>query len=148
MPETTATADNALALELKIDLSKPGRARLLRRLGKGMEASAADKRDFGDSIRDTGSLPPTQTTMGARATSQRSAQSLQTRTRASSPVAGTTRHGPFETTQLSRPGTAAFFDRVRGLAASPCSACRGNDLPVAGSCSPDQTPTGNYTIGL
>src|SRR5213594_675285 len=148
MPEATATADNALALELKIDLSKPGRARLLRGLGKGMGASATDKRDFGDSIRDTGSLPPTQTTMGARTTSQRSAQSLQARTRASSPVAGTTRHGSFETAQLNRPGAAAFSDRVRGLAPSPCSAGRGNGLPVAGSCPPDQARTGNYTIGL
>src|SRR5438552_979694 len=140
MPEATAFADNALALELKIDLSKQSRARLLRRLGKGTGNSATDKREFGDSMRDTGSLPPAQTTMGARATSQRNAQSLQTRTRASSPVAGTTRHGPFETTRLSRPGTAAFFDRVRGFTASPCSACPGNDLPVAGSCSPDNAP--------
>src|SRR5437588_11516310 len=148
MPEATAIADNALALEPKIDLSKPGRARFLRCLGKRMGASATDKRKFGDSIRDTGSLSPAQTTMGARTTSQRSAQSLQARTRASSPVVGTTRHRSFETAQLSRPGAATFSDRVRGLAPSPCSACRGNRLPVAGSCPPDQTPAGNYTIGL
>src|SRR5207302_10819037 len=96
MPEATAIADNALALEPKIDLSKPGRARFLRCLGKRMGASATDKRDFWNSIRDTGSLPPAQTTMSARATSQRSAQSLQTPTRASSPVVGTTCHRYFE----------------------------------------------------
>src|SRR5438132_485939 len=95
-----------------------------------------------------GDLSSAETKMGARATSQRSAQSLQARTRASSPVVGTTRHRSFETAQLSRPGAATFSDRVRGLAPSPCSACRGNGLPVAGSCPPDQTPTGNYTIGL
>jgi DNA-binding CsgD family transcriptional regulator len=44
-------ADNALALELKIDLSQSGRARLLRRLGKRMGASATDKRELGDSVR-------------------------------------------------------------------------------------------------
>src|SRR6266567_1653721 len=146
MPEATAVADDALALELKSDLSKPGRARFLRRLGKRTGGGATDKREFGDSIRDTGSLPPAQTPMGARAASQRAAQSFQTRARASSPVAGTARHRSSETAQLSRLGAAAFSDRVRSLAPSP-SAHRGS-LPVAGSCSPDQTPTGNYTIGL
>ena len=34
MPEATAFADHALALESKIDLSKPGRTQFLRRLGK------------------------------------------------------------------------------------------------------------------
>src|SRR5438128_12376415 len=99
MPEATAVTDNAVALELKIDLSKPGRARFLRRLGKRTGGGATNKREFGDSVRDLGSLPPAQTTMGACATSQRNAQSLQTRTGASSPVAGTTRHGPSETAQ-------------------------------------------------
>src|SRR5436309_14491315 len=103
MPEATAIADNALAMELEIDLSKPGGARFLRCLGKRMGAIATDKRMFWDSIRDTGSLPPAQTTMGARATSQRTVQSLQLRKHASYPVVGTTRHGPFETTPLCRP---------------------------------------------
>src|SRR6266704_448206 len=97
MPEATAIADNALALELKIDLSKQGSARLLRRLGKRTGGGATDKREFGDSIRDPGPLPPAQTTMGARATSEHAAQSLQTRTRASSPVAGSPRHSSPET---------------------------------------------------
>src|SRR5437667_12042220 len=99
MPEATTIADNALALEPKIDLSKPGCARFLRCLGKRMGASATDKRKFRDSIRDTGSLPPAQTTKGARSTSQRRAQSLQARTRESSPVFRTTSTGPFEPAQ-------------------------------------------------
>src|SRR5260370_37104387 len=103
MHEATAIADNALALELKIDLSKPGRARFLRRLGKRMGASATNKREFGDSARDLGSLPPTQTTMGERATSHCAAQKLQTRTGAPSAIAGTTCHRSFEAAQLSRP---------------------------------------------
>src|SRR6266403_3240186 len=148
MPKATAVADNALALELKIDLSKPGRARFLRCLGKRTGGGATDKRELGDSVRDLGSLSPTQTAMGARATSERAAQSLQTRTRASSPVAGTRRHGPFETTRLSRSGAAAFSDRVRGLAPSHRSACRGNSLPFAASDPADQTRTGNYAISL
>src|SRR6266404_400274 len=118
MPEATAIADNALALELEIDLSKQGRARFLRCLGKRMGTSATDKRQFGDSVRDPGSLSPAQTTLGAGATAECAAQSLQTRTCAPSPVAGTTRHGPFETTQLSRLGATTFSDRVRSLAPS------------------------------
>jgi len=122
MPEATAVADNALALELKIDLSKQGRARFLRRLGKGMGTSATDKREVGDPIRDTGSMSFAKTTMGARATPERAAQTLQTRTRAPSPVAGSTRHSSPETTQLDRLGAAAFSDRVRSLAPSRGSA--------------------------
>src|SRR5947207_15384805 len=116
MPEATAVTDNAVALELKIDLSKPGRARLLHRLGKRMGTSATDKRELGDPIRDTGSMSFAQTTMGARATPERAAQSLQTRTRTPSQVAGSTRHSSPETTQLDRPGATAFSDRVRSLA--------------------------------
>src|SRR5260370_26077158 len=133
MPEATAVADNALALELKIDLSKQGRARFLRRLGKGMGTSATDKREVGDPIRDPRPLPFTQTTMGARATPERAAQSLQTRTRAPSPVAGSTCHSSPETTQRSRPGAAAFLDRVRSLAPSHCSAYRNSGIPFAAS---------------
>src|SRR5260370_1034324 len=53
MPEATAIADNALALEFEIDLSKPGRSRLLRRLGKRTGGGATDKREFGNSVRDS-----------------------------------------------------------------------------------------------
>src|SRR5205814_1849014 len=133
MPEATAVADHALALELKIDLSKQGRARFLRRLGKGMGTSATDKREFGDPIRDTGSMSFAQTTMGARATPERAAQSLQTRTGAPSPVARSTRHRSPETTQLGRPGAAAFSDRMRSLAPSRGSGYRGSGLPFAAS---------------
>src|SRR2546430_10670110 len=102
MSEATAVADDALALEFEIDLSKPGCARLLRRLGKRTRGGTTDKRELGNSVRDIGSLPSTETTMGARTTSERLAQSLQARTRASSPIAGSASHRSPTTTQLGR----------------------------------------------
>src|SRR5437667_3857199 len=148
MPKATAVADNALALELKIDLSKPGCARLLRRLGKRMGTGATDKRELRDPIRDTGSMSFAQTTMGARPTPERAAQSLQTGTRASSPVAGFTRHSSPQTTQLGRFGAAAFSRRVRSVAPSNGSANRGSGLPFAASRPAHRTRTGNYATGL
>src|SRR5437773_7181727 len=100
MPEATAVTDNAVALELKIDLSKPGRARLLRRLGKRMGTSATDKRELGDPIRDTGSMSIAQKTIGARATPESAAQSRQTGTHASSPVAGFSSHSSPQPPQI------------------------------------------------
>src|SRR5229473_1179115 len=148
MPEATAFADHALALESKIDLSKPGRARLLRRLGKRTGRGATDKREFGNSVRDLGSLPPAQARMGARAGPQRAAQSLRERARASSPVAGTTRHRPFETAQLRRLGAAAFSDRMRSLAPSPWSAYQDNSVPFATSRPAYRARTANHAAGL
>src|SRR6266566_4516550 len=148
MPEATAVADNAVALELKIDLSKQGRARFLRRLGKGMGTSATDKREVGDPIGDTGSMSFAQTTMGARPTPERAAQSLQTGTRASSPVAGFTRHSSPQTTQLGRFGAAAFSRRVRSVAPSHCSADRVNGLPFAASRPAHGARTRNHATSL
>src|SRR5436190_9454968 len=148
MPEATAVTDNAVALELKIDLSKPGRARLLRRLGKRMGTSATDKRELGDPIRDTGPLPPAQTTMGARATPERAAQSLQTGTRASSAVARSTRHSSPQTTQLGRLGATAFSRRVRSVAPSHCSADRDSGLPFAASRPAHGARTRNHATSL
>ena len=148
MPKATAIADNAVALELEIDLSKPGCARLLRRLGKRMGTGATDKRELRDPIRDTGSMSFAQTTMGARATPERAAQSLQTGTRASSPVAGFTRHSSPQTTQLGRFGAAAFSRRVRSVAPSHCSADRGSGLPFAASRPAHGARTGNHATSL
>src|SRR5437879_676867 len=148
MPEATAIADHAPALELEIDLSKPGRARLLRRLGKRSRGGATNKRELGNSVRDIGSLPSTETTMGARTTSERVAQSLQARTRASSPIAGSASHRSPKTTQLGRLGATAFSDRVRTVASSHCSAYRGHGLPFAPSHPAHRTRTRNHATGL
>jgi len=111
-------------------------------------ASATDKREFGDSVRDLGSLPFAQRTMGESATSQRAAQSFQTRTRASSPGARSTRHSSPQTTQLGRLGATAFSRRVRSLAPSRCSACQGNSLAFAATRPAHRARTRNYTTGL
>src|SRR6266403_706460 len=148
MPKATAVADNALALELKIDLSKQGSARFLRCLGKRTGGGATDKRELGDSLRDLGSLSPTQTAMGARATSERAAQSVQTRTGPSSPVAGFTRNGSPETTQLGRLGAAAFSDRVRPVAPLHGSAYRVNGLPFAAPRPAHGARTRNHATSL
>src|SRR6267143_5987306 len=86
--------------------------------------------------------------MGTRATSQPAAQSVQTRTRAPSPVAGSTRHGSPETTRLDRLGAAAFSDRVRSLAPSHRSADRGCGLSFAASRPAHVARTRNHATGL
>src|SRR5207244_6006259 len=77
-----------------------------------------------DSVRDFGSMPSAQATMGARATPYCSANRLQGRTGASSAIAAFASDASFETTRFSRRGTAAFSHRVRGFAPSGCSAYR------------------------
>src|SRR5439155_6344005 len=86
LPEPIANADNSLAMELKTDLPKPGRARLLRTVGKRTRGGATDERDLTDSVRDFGSMPSAQTTMGARATPCCASSRLQRRTGASSAI--------------------------------------------------------------
>ncbi len=80
---------------------KQGRARLLCGLGKGPRGSAIDESGFIYSVRDRGSLPAAQTTMGSRAASPRSAQTFQRRTRVSSAIARSPRDRSPETAQLS-----------------------------------------------
>src|SRR5467141_2823497 len=77
-----AIADDYFALGSKVDLSKQGSPRLLRRLGKGARGSANDKGPVADSVRDLGSMPCAQT-MGAYATRERAASGLWRRTGAS-----------------------------------------------------------------
>src|SRR5947207_10921542 len=108
-------------MELKTDLSKPSRARLLRTVGKRTRGGATDESDLTDSDRDFGSMPSAQTTMGARATPYCAANRLQRRTGASSTIAAFASNAPVETAQLVRRGAAAFSYRVRGFAPSRCS---------------------------
>src|SRR5438552_5411637 len=108
-------------MELKTDLPKPGRARLLRTVGKRTRGGATDESDLTDSERDFGSMPSAQTTMGARATPCCAANRLQRRTRASSAIAAFASDAPSKTTQLVRRGAAAFSYRVRRFAPSGCS---------------------------
>src|SRR6266576_5153131 len=105
-------------MELKADLSKPGRARLLRTVGTRTRGVATDERDLTDSVRDFGSMPSAQTAMGAHATPYCASNRLQRRTGASSAIAAFTSDYPFETTELVRCGAAAFSYRVRGYAPS------------------------------
>src|SRR5438034_497387 len=121
-------------MELKADLSKPCRARLLRGVGKRTRGGAADESDLSDSVRDFGSMPSAQTTMVGRATPERAANKLQRRTRASSAIAAFASDNPSETAQFNRCGAAAFSHRVRRFAARPCSACWTGKLAFAASC--------------
>src|SRR5205809_6975406 len=105
-------------MELKTDLSKPSRARLLRTVGKRTRGGATDERDLTDPVRDFGSMPSTQTTMGARATPYCASNRLQRRTGAPSTVAAFASDRPVETARFSRRGAAAFSYRVRGFAPS------------------------------
>src|SRR5436305_6220886 len=103
-------------MELKADLSKPCRARLLRGVGKTTRRGAADESDLRYSIGDSGSMPSPKTTVGGRSTCQAAAGKLWGRTGASSPIAAFASDAPFETAQLSRRRAAAFSYRVRGFA--------------------------------
>src|SRR5438046_982804 len=104
-------------MELKADLSKPRRARLLRGVGKRTRGGATDESDLTDSFPDFGSMPPAQTTMGARATHERAANKLQGRTDPSSAIAAFASNAPFETARFSRRSAPAFPYRVRRFAA-------------------------------
>src|SRR5205823_13480775 len=134
--------DNSLAMELETDLPKPGRARFLRTMGKRTRGVATDERDLTDSVRDFGSMPSAQTTMGARATPCCATNRLQRRTGASSAIAAFTSDYPFETAGLMRRGATAFSYRVRRFAPSRCSIQgAGSEHPFAASCSTHQTRT-------
>src|SRR5437016_3208555 len=135
-------------MELKTDLSKPGRARLLCTVGKRTRGGATDERDLADSVRDFGSMPSAQTTMGARATSYCASNRLQRRTGASSAIVTFTSDYPFETAELMRRGAAAFSYRVRGFATSHSIHGAGNERPFAASCSTHQARTGSCAACL
>src|ERR1700746_380746 len=123
-------------MEPKTDLSKQGRARLLRTVGKRTRGGATDERDLTDSVRDFGSMPSAQTAMADRATPCCATNRLQRRTGASSAIAAFTIDYPFETAELMRRGAAAFSYRVRRLAPSRCSIQgAGSEHPFAASCS-------------
>src|SRR5437879_4142332 len=135
-------------MELKTDLSKPGRARLLCTVGKRTRGGATDERDLTGSVRDFGSMPSAQTAMGARATSYCASNRLQRRTGASSAIAAFTSDYPFETAELMRRGAAAFSYRVRRLALFHGSARRAGKLPFAAFGPAHQARTGSCAACL
>src|SRR6266404_1075066 len=118
-------------MEFEADLSKQGRARLLCTVGKRTRRGATDERDLTDSVPDFGSMPSAQTAMGARATSYCASNRLQRRTGASSAIAAFASNAPFEATQFSRRGAAAFSYRVRRFALCRCCPYRTGELPFA-----------------
>src|SRR6266481_5117014 len=136
-------------MELKTDRPKPGRARLLRTVGKGTRGGATDERNLTDSVRDFGSMPSAQTAMGARATPYCVSNRLQRRTGASSAIAAFTSDYPFETAELMRRGAAAFSYRVRRFAPSHCSIRgAGSERSFAASRSTQQARTGSCAACL
>src|SRR5438876_8540316 len=135
-------------MELKADLSKPGRARLLRGVGKRTRGGAADESDLSDSFRDFGAMPSAQTTMDTRATHERTANKLQRRTCASSAIAAFASNNPSETAQFNRCGAAAFSHRMRRFALFSYCACRAGERPFAAFGSPHQARTGSCATGL
>src|SRR5436309_1773222 len=148
LPEPVANADNSPAMEFEADLPKPGRTRLLRTVGKRTRGGAADESDLTDSVRDFGSMPPAQTTMGGRATYERAANKLQGRTGASSAIAAFASDNPSETAQFNRCGAAAFSYRVRRFALFSYCACRAGERPFAAFGSTHEARTGNRATCL
>src|SRR5882724_11796349 len=130
-------------MELKTDLPKPGRARLLCTVGKRTRGGATDERDLTDSVRDFGSMPSAQTAMGARATPYCASNRLQRRTGASSAIAAFTSDYPFETAELMRRGAATFSCPVRRFAPSNCFGRRAAEFPFAAFSPTYETRTGS-----
>src|SRR5207249_1692337 len=136
-------------MELKADLSKPSRARVLHSVGKRTRGRETNESDLADSFRDFGSVPPAQTTMGGCETPYCAANRLQRRTGASSAIASFASNAPSETARFSRRGTAAFSYRMRRFAPSNCSAYRPVELPpFAASCPTHQARTRNCATCL
>src|SRR5438552_17658860 len=135
-------------MELKADLSKPCRARLLRGVGKRTRGGAADESDLSDSFRDFGAMPSAQTTMDTRATHERTANKLQRRTCASSAIAAFASNNPSETAQFNRCGAAAFSHRVRRFAARRRSSCWAGKLAFAAARPAHKAGTGSCPSGL
>src|SRR6266480_3100858 len=134
-----AFADDYFALGPKVDLSKQGRARLLRRVGKRAGGSADDKGPVADSVRDIGSMPCAQTAMDAHATHQRAASGLRRRTGASSAKAALASDDSLEAAQVGWCSAAAFSYPVRRFAPSRCFGCGAKELPFA-AFSPTYEP--------
>src|SRR6266478_8170677 len=143
LPEPIANADNSLAMELKADLPKPGRARLLRTVGKRTRGGATDERDLTDSVRDFGSMPSAQTTMGARATPCCASNRLQRRTGASSAISRFAGNSSSEATHVGRRNAAAFSYRMRRFALFSCRGCWAGELAFAASRPTHQAGTGS-----
>ena len=115
---------------------------------KGPEEAQLMKASLTDSVRDFGSMPSAQTTMGARATPYCAANRLQRKTGASSAIAAFASDGPFETAQFSWRGAAAFSYRVRRFALFRCSPLQAGELPFAASCPAYQARTGSCATCL
>src|SRR6266571_2612176 len=135
-------------MELKTDLSKPGRARLLRSVGKRTRRSKTDESDLTDSVRDFESMPSAQTTMGGRAAPRCAANRLQRRTRPSSTIAAFASDTPSETAEFGRRGAAAFPHRVRGFALFRCCAYRASKRPFAAPRPTHTARTGSCAAAL
>src|SRR5919198_2804597 len=148
MPKPPAIADDSIAMELKADLSKPGGARLLRSVGERTGGGATDEGDLTDSLRDFGSMPAAQTTMGGRAARGCAANRFQRRTSASPAIAAFAGDAPFETAQLSRRGPAAFSYRVRRFALFRRCAYRASERSFAAPCPTHQARTGSCATCL
>ncbi len=100
-------------MELETDLPKPGRARVLRTVGERTRASETNESDFADSVRDFGSMPRSQATMGRRITRQNFPHEFGASTGASPAIAPFASDDSFEAAQVGRRGTATFPYQVR-----------------------------------
>src|SRR4029453_3113616 len=113
IPEPLANADDSTAMELKGDLPKPGRARVLRNVGERTRGSETNEGDFADSIRDSGSMSRAQATMGRRITRQHVADEFGTSAGASPAIAAFASDDSCEAAQVSRRSAAALPYQVR-----------------------------------
>src|SRR5438876_4270634 len=100
-------------MELETDLPKPGRARVLRTVGERTRASETNESDFADSVRDFGSMPRSQATMGRRITREHFAQELGASAGASPAIAAFANDDSSEAAQVGRCSATALPYQVR-----------------------------------
>src|SRR6266576_1352710 len=101
-------------MELETDLPKPGRARVLRTVGERTRASETNESDFADSVRDSGSMPRAQATMGRRITRQHVADEFGASAGASPAIAAFASDDSSEAAQVGRRSATALPYQVRG----------------------------------
>ncbi len=100
-------------MELKGDLPKPGRARVLRNVGERTRGSETNESDFADCVRDSGSMSRAQATMGRRITRQDVADEFGTSGGASPAIAAFASDDSSEAAQVVRRSATALPYQVR-----------------------------------
>src|SRR5205823_15041594 len=98
---------------LGTDLPKPGSSRLLRKMGERTRPIETNESDFADSVRNSGSMPRAQATMGRRITRQHLPDEFGASAGASPAIAAFASDDSSEAAQVGRRSATALPYQVR-----------------------------------